>query len=289
MPPSDPDLTLLRLPEATLGLASAGPPDGPLTILLHGFPEFWYGWRHQIGPLAAAGLRVVALDQRGYGRSSKPAAVAAYRLERLAGDVLAVADAHGAARIRLVGHDWGGILGWWLAARRPERIARLAVLNAPHPDLLTAFLRRHPLQALRLGYFAGFQPPRLPEAALRAGRFLALREALRLTSRPGAFTPEDLARYETAWAEPGALTGMLNWYRAFPKRAPAPGRIRVPTLILWGRKDIALSPDLAETCLAACDEGEVAWFPEATHWLQHEEPEAVNAALAAFLTRPDGG
>lgn len=279
------DLSFVHLPDVTLGLVSAGPRDGPLTVLLHGFPEFWFGWRHQIGPLAAAGLQVVALDQRGYNRSSKPAEVAAYHLDRLADDVLALADSQGAERIRLVGHDWGGIVGWWLASRDPDRIDRLAVLNAPHPDLLAAYALRHPTQALRVFYFAAFQVPWLPEMGLRAANFLALRQALRLTSRPGAFTDDDLAHYRAAWSEPGALAGMLNWYRAARlKREAARGRVRVPTLILWGRKDPALSPNLAAECLDLCEQGRIEWLPDATHWLHHEEPARVNAALTAFLS-----
>ncbi|GJD66260.1 alpha/beta fold hydrolase [Methylobacterium frigidaeris] len=282
---SDPELSLVPLPGVTLHVAAAGPADGSLTILLHGFPEAWFAWRHQIGPLAAAGLRVLAPDLRGYNRSDKPREIAAYHLDRVADDVLALADRHGAQRVRLVGHDWGGIVGWWLAARSPERIDRLAILNAPHPDVLAAYARRHPVQALRVVYFALFQVPVLPEAALRAADFLALRQALHLTSRPGTFADEDIARYREAWAQPGALEGMLNWYRAMrlkDRRELAP--IPVPTLILWGRKDPALSPHLATACLELCKQGRIAWLPEATHWLHHEEPETVAAELTAFLT-----
>lgn len=283
-PPPMPDLSLVRLPDALLHVACAGPTSGPLTILLHGFPEFWFGWRHQMAALAEAGLRVLAPDQRGYNLSSKPRDLAAYHLDRLANDVLALADRYGAERIRLVGHDWGGIVGWWLASRSPERIERLAVLNAPHPDILAAYARRHPVQALRVGYFAAFQVPRLPEAGLRAAGFLALRQALHLTSRPGTFSAEDIARYREAWSQPGALEGMLNWYRAVRfRRRRVEGRVRVPTLILWGRKDVALSPDLAAACLDHCEDGRIEWLPEATHWLHHEEPARVNAMLTAFL------
>ncbi|MGE7418366.1 alpha/beta fold hydrolase [Methylobacterium tarhaniae] len=276
---------MVPLPGVTLHVAAAGPADGPLTILLHGFPEAWFAWRRQFGPLAAAGLRVLAPDLRGYNRSAKPREIAAYHLDRVADDVLALADRHGAERVRLVGHDWGGIAGWWLAARSPERIDRLAILNAPHPDVLATYARRHPVQALRVVYFALFQVPVLPEAALRAADFHALRQALNLTSRPGTFTDEDIARYRESWAQPGALEGMLNWYRAMrlkDRRELEP--IPVPTLILWGHKDPALSPHLATACLELCEQGRIAWLPEATHWLHHEEPDRVAAELTAFLT-----
>lgn len=272
------------LPDVTLRVASAGPEDGRLTILLHGFPEFWFGWRHQIAPLAARGLHVVAPDQRGYNLSSKPGPLAAYHLDRLADDVLALADYYGARRFQLVGHDWGGLVAWWLAARDPDRIARLAILNAPHPDVIGPYARRHPSQALRSLYVAAFQLPGLPEAALRAADYAALRRTLTLTSRPGAFTVADLDRYAEAWARPGALTGMLNWYRALRlKRRSGQGPITAPTLVLWGRNDPALASDLATQSLALCRNGRIIGFPEATHWLHHEEPEAVNAALASFL------
>jgi pimeloyl-ACP methyl ester carboxylesterase len=280
----EPSLSLVRLPEVTLNVASAGPKDGALAILLHGFPEFWFGWRHQIGALARAGLHVVAPDQRGYNLSSKPVDVAAYHLDRVADDVIALADGYGVGAFDVVGHDWGGIVGWWLAARSPERVRRLAILNAPHPDVLAAYARRHPTQALRVVYFGAFQLPWLPEAGLRAANFLAMRQALRVTSRAGTFSRADLDRYREAWVQPGALTGMLNWYRALRLKGRSElGPIRAPTLIVWGKKDPALSPRLATESLNLCEQGRIEWLPGATHWLHHEESDRVSAALADFL------
>ncbi|KZC03545.1 Soluble epoxide hydrolase [Methylobacterium radiotolerans] len=274
----------IALPEVALHVAEAGPETGPPTILLHGFPESWYGWRHQIGPLAETGLRIIAPDQRGYGLSDKPAGIAAYHLDRLAGDVLALADACGAPAVRLVGHDWGGLVAWWVASRHPERIDRLAILNAPHPAVDGAYMRHHPGQWLRSTYVGLFQLPRLPERLLTADRCRALRRALTTSSRPGAFAEADLDHYVAAWLQPGAMTGMLNWYRALVRLPRArPPRVRVPVLILWGRRDTALQPGLAEASLAYCDAGQLRWYERASHWLAHEEPEAVNADLAAFL------
>lgn len=275
----------VALPEVTLNVAEAGPDSGPPTLLLHGFPEFWYGWRHQIGPLAEAGLRVVVPDQRGYDLSDKPPGIAAYHLDRLADDVVALADAYGFPTVRLVGHDWGGLVAWWVASRHPERIDRLAILNAPHPAIVGAYMRHHPGQWLRSAYVGMFQLPGLPERLLTADRCRALRRALTTTSRPGAFAPAEIDRYVEAWLQPGAMTAMLNWYRALVRLPRAtPPRVRVPTLILWGRQDTALQPGLAEASLAFCDDGRIQWYMRASHWLAHEEPAAVNADLTRFLT-----
>ena len=138
-----------RLPTngIVLHAAMAGAADGKLVVLLHGFPEFCYGWRRQIGPLAQAGLRVAAPDQRGYNLSDKPDGVAAYTLDALADDVLGLANALGRDRFAVVGHDWGGVVAWHLAGRNPERVSRAAILNAPHPATLGRYARRHPRQA----------------------------------------------------------------------------------------------------------------------------------------------
>lgn len=272
------------LPDVALHVVEAGPADGPPLVLLHGFPEFWWEWRRQIGPLAAAGFRVVVPDGRGYGLSGKPAGLDAYRLHRLGQDVTDLADALGIGRFGLVGHDWGGIVAWWVAARRPERVSRLVAVNAPHPDTTWSTLRRDPLQLLRSSYVAVFQLPALPERLLAVGDHALLRRALTGTSRPGTFGPADIATYRGAWSQPGALAGMLGWYRALVRRPPGrAGRVRVPTLILWGRQDAALGPTFAEESLALCDDGRIAWFDEATHWLPHEEPEAVNGELIRFF------
>jgi pimeloyl-ACP methyl ester carboxylesterase len=274
-----------RVGGLSLHMVETGPADASLVILLHGFPEFWFGWRRQLGPLAAAGLRIVAPDQRGYNLSDKPQGIESYALDRLAGDVVALADALGRDRVSLVGHDWGGLVAWWTAARHGARVERLAILNAPHPQAFRPYLRRHPTQLLRSAYIGFFQLPWLAEAALAAADFALLRRALTGSSRPGTFTDADLERYKAAWAEPGALTAMLDWYRALrlPPTKDAT-RIRCPTLVIWGRRDTALEPGLVDASTALCDDARVIWRDDATHWVQHEEPEAVNEALIAFLT-----
>jgi pimeloyl-ACP methyl ester carboxylesterase len=284
---TDPDIRHRRVRLGRLGLhvAEAGPADGPPTILLHGFPESWLGWRRQIGPLAGSGLRLAVPDQRGYGQSDRPRGLAAYHLDRLAGDVIALADACTFGKFRLVGHDWGGLVAFWTASFFPDRIERLAVLNGFHPGVFGPYLRRHPGQVLRSAYAGAFQLPLIPERLLTARDGLALREMLRRSARPGTFSEADLDRYAEDWRRPGAVTAMLNWYRALARlpRETNPPRIAAPTLILWGRRDPALQPGLAQASLAHCDRGRVQWIPQATHWVQHEAAAEVNAALIAFL------
>ncbi|MFT8243482.1 alpha/beta fold hydrolase [Roseomonas sp. BN140053] len=273
-----------RVNGVELAAVEAGPHDGPLAILLHGFPDFWWGWRHQIGPLAAAGYRVLVPDQRGYNTSSKPFGISQYRLDALVGDVVGLADALGHERFRLVGHDWGGIVAWGTALRHPGRVERLAVIDAPHPQVWSTVALRHPTQALRSTYVALFQLPFFPEMLLRAGGFAALSRALSGSARPGMFSPDDLERYRRAWSQPRALTAMLNWYRAL--RFPAPGlpsRVRPPALVIWGGRDSFLEPAMFRASLALCDRGESLFLEHATHWVHLEEAATVNAALRRFL------
>lgn len=282
-----PPLEHLTLPGdgVTLHAVAAGPANGPLVVLLHGFPEFWYGWRHQLGPLAAAGFRVVAPDQRGYARSDKPPHVRDYTIDRLARDVVAVLDALGAERAAVVGHDWGGGVAWWLGLHHPERLGCLAVLNCPHPTAMRAALEGDVGQLVRSWYMFAMQVPGFPELPAKWTDYAVLTRGLRRSSRPGTFTAADVAEYRRAWAEPGALTGMVNWYRAAFRRPPVPGspRVRVPTLLLWGDRDAFLRPHLADSSINLCDRGRLVRFPRATHWLQHEEPAEVTRRLIEFV------
>jgi pimeloyl-ACP methyl ester carboxylesterase len=271
----------------TLHAVEAGPPDGPLVVLLHGFPEFWYGWRRQIAPLATAGYRVVVPDQRGYNLSDKPSGVGAYAVDRLAADVVGLIAARGRDRAAaVIGHDWGAAVAWWLALRHPSWLDRLAILNVPHPAVMMRALRRDRAQLRRSWYIFFFQLPWLPEASARAGDWRAATAALRATSRPGTFTTADLARYREAWSRPGAYTAMLNWYRAAvrrPPRLPAGPRVGVPTLMIWGARDRFLGRELAGPSIALCERGRLVTIEEASHWVQHEEAARVNDLLLDFL------
>ena len=268
-----------------LHAVAAGPHDGPIVILLHGFPEFWYGWRQQIEPLAAAGFRVIVPDQRGYNLSSKPAGLAAYALTELVSDVIAIADQLGREKIFLAGHDWGAAVAWSAALLHPQRVAKLAVLNVPHPSVMRKFLSTHPRQLLRSWYMFFFQLPWLPEALFSAFNFRVGERALLRSSRPGTFSSEDLAQYRAAWSQPVALTGMINWYRAlFRTRVKFPDKtVRVPTRILWGERDAFLLPEMAHESLRYCTNAELFTFANASHWLQHEEPARVSQLLIDFF------
>ncbi len=288
-PPPALDFAAMPGRGVTLHVARAGPEDGPLVILLHGFPEFWYGWRRQIGPLASAGFRVLAPDQRGYNLSEKPKGIDHYTLDALADDIVGLIEASGRSKASIIGHDWGGIVAWWLALRHPDRVERLAVLNAPHPEYLTRNLWTRPAQLLRSWYVVAFQFPWLPEKGLSRFGGRPLADSLRKTSRPGTFSDDELARYRASWRQPGALTSMINWYRAAlrarPTTMPDP-RLRLPVLILWGEKDAFLLGSAARAALARCDQGRLESFDEATHWVHLEEPDRVNRLLIAFL-RPE--
>ena len=269
-----------------LHAVEAGPADGPLVILLHGFPEFWYGWRRQIGPLAAAGFRVLVPDQRGYNTSDKPRPVSAYGLDELALDVIGLIDAAGIDKARIVGHDWGGVVGWWLGIRHPQRIERLALLNIPHPLVMRRTLLKSAVQRKKSRYIFLFQLPWLPERTFSRDGFAYAEKVLRVSSRPGTFSDEDVTRYKEAWSQPGAPRSMIHWYRAALRaqlEITKNPRVPVPTLLIWGTKDRFLGEEMAEPSLALCDQGRLEFIPEATHWVQHEEAERVNGLLVDFL------
>ncbi|MBV8199110.1 MAG: alpha/beta fold hydrolase [Acidobacteria bacterium] len=268
-----------------LHAVEAGPPGGRLLILLHGFPELWHAWHRYIEPFAAAGFRVLVPDQRGYNLSDKPRGIAAYRLDRLARDVVGLIDDAGRERACLAGHDWGGAVAWWVGIEFPQRLERLALLNIPHPHVMRRHLRGSREQRRRSRYMFFFQLPCLPELALRRGDWAYCARALTATSRPGTFSAADLAVYRQAWSQPGAVTAMLDWYRAALRRPPprpASLRVRVPALLLWGTRDRFLGSEMAQPSIDLCDDGRLE-LVDATHWLHHEEPALVQRRLAEFF------
>lgn len=271
--------------EVRLHTRVAGPEDGPLVILLHGFPEFWYGWHNQIQPLADAGYRVVVPDQRGYNRSEKPDGVRSYHLDTLASDIVGLIDAFDRETAAVAGHDWGAAVAWWLALTHPDRIDSLTAINVPHPTVMETTLRSSWRQRRKSWYMLAFQLPWLPEAISRAGNCRVLQRGLEDSSRPGTFSAADFSRYRIAWTQPGALTAMINWYRAMLRYRPRPPQkqVSVPTLVMWGRQDQFLLPEMAEKSVQYCDDAQLETFSAATHWLLHEQPAETASALVAHL------
>lgn len=259
---------------------------GPLVVLLHGFPEFWYSWRAQL-PALAQRCRVVAPDLRGYNLSGRPAR--GYDIRTLCADIAGLIETFGEHDAMIVGHDWGGVIAWALAIRQPERVRRLAILNAPHPGPFLRELRR--LRQLRRSwYVAFFQLPWLPERTIARHDYAIIRAlcaGVNRQQRRAVFTDEDAERFVAAIARPGALTAALNYYRALVWHGPAalgPVRpITAPTLVLWGERDPALDIRLLDGLDRWVRLLEVRRFPTAGHWLNQERPDDVNAALLAYL------
>src|SRR3954451_2839392 len=255
--------------------------EGPLVVLLHGFPEFWYGWRLQIQPLAAAGFRVVAPDMRGYNLSSRPDGVAAYDTDKLAADIRGLIHERGAESALLVGHDWGGTAAWITAMNHPEVVDRLAILNAAHPRKLNQGLR-HPSQLRRSWYFFYFQFPGLPEHHARAKDWQFFTHFLHDARPP--YTADEMAHYVEAWSQPGAAAAMINYYRAAVRHSPKLGSISAPTLVIWGEPDRYLGPTLAEPDRDDVPNlDRVERLPDASHWVHHDEPERVTQLLVDFF------
>lgn len=260
-----------------------------LALCLHGFPESWYSWRHQMPLLTGLGWRVWAPDLRGYGESQRPRRMADYAVEVLLDDVAGLADVAGARELMLVAHDWGGILAWTFAMRRPRPLARLVVMNAPHPGAARPAFRRL-AQLRRSWYVLFFQLPWLPEAVLRSRGCRAIGDAMRRSCcHPERFPEAELDVFRRAAAR-GHLSGMVHYYRALLRGGGAARQhrlgypvIETPTLFLWGEQDAALTRATTEGTGAYVRDLTLRYLPGASHWVQQDEPETVNAMLEAWL------
>lgn len=260
----------------------AGPQEGELVVLLHGFPECWNTWRHQIEPLVKAGFRVCVPNMRGYGKSSKPKAVKQYHLDALITDIEAIRQHYGKDRFHLAGHDWGGAVAWWYALHHAEHLASLSVLNLPHPLAFLTKLKGSFKQIRKSWYIFYFQIPILPEWSMKRFNFASLKKVLTHTSNKDAYDAVDFRHLEEAWGEPGALKAMVNYYRALLRNLRIPegdGKISTPTQILWGEKDLALSLESAYESEHFLLNGHLTTYPDATHWLAHDKPKEISARL----------
>lgn len=263
-----------------------GPKEGPLVIMLHGFPEFWYGWRHQIDALAAAGYNVLTPDMRGYNLSEKPKGTEAYALDELAKDVVGLIEASGHEKVILVGHDWGAAVAWWTAIRYPEKLEKLVIINVPHPTVMMQALKEDWAQRRRSWYMFYFQIPELPEMGMRFANWRTMVKAMQDSARPGAFTSADMEQYRKAWSQSGAITAMINYYRAIFRHRPSATsnpRVQVPTQIIWGADDAFIGREYAQKSLEMCDNGRLTIIEGATHWVQHEEAARVNQLMLEFF------
>lgn len=263
--------------------------EGPLVLLLHGFPECWYSWRLQLPVLAEAGYHAIAPDLRGYNLSDKP--TSGYDAATLAQDVEAIGHAFGAERAHVVGHDWGGAVAWYVGALQPAFVQSLVVMNAPHPAAFAQYARRTPGQMLKSSYMFFFQIPALPEWLLTRRRARMVADGFRRAAvRRDAFTEADLEVYREAFLRPGAARRAIDYYRRAVRQGSRalPGRVEAPTLVLWGRGDPVLNEAMNERLGEWVPNLTYRTIPDCGHWTQQERPDVVNQELVAWLVSHGG-
>jgi len=260
---------------------------GKLMLMLHGFPEFWYSWRHQIEEFAAD-YHVVAVDLRGYNDSDKPESQSAYQMSEFIEDVRGIITELGYEDCILVAHDWGGAIAWNFAYAYPEMVEKLIVLNIPHPAKFAQGLKTTE-QLLKSWYIFAFQLPLLPEFVFQLNDYQAIKEAFTgMAIDKTAFTPTDLQAYRDAAAKPGALTAMINYYRGafdslLKNKSQEWGILDIPTLTIWGEEDTALGKELTYGTEAYVRNWQIKYIPNCSHWVQQEQPALVNTYIREFL------
>jgi pimeloyl-ACP methyl ester carboxylesterase len=281
--------------ELKLHYAASGPEDAHLLLFLHGYPEFWYAWRHQLADLGDA-YHCVAPDLPGYNLSSKPVEVARYRTKRLIQDVAAFAAQFSRKRkFTLVAHDWGGDLAWAFAIKHPELLERLIIINAVHPGAFQREIARNPAQGEASQYIHEIRAEG-SEARYAANDYALLWRSLEQTAEAGHLTSADRAAFVRAWSQPGALTGMFNWYRAMRMDPPKPGgqaqaelyddeqlMVRVATRVMWGMQDTALLPGCVEGLERWVPNLDVRHVPDGSHWIVYEKPQLVSETIRNWL------
>ncbi len=259
--------------------------NGPLMLMLHGFPEYWYSWRHQI-PEFALDYQVVAIDLRGYNDSDKPKEKSAYVMNELIQDVKGVIQGLGYEKCVLVAHDWGGAIAWNFAYAYPEMLEKLIVLNIPHPEKFMEGLRTWK-QLQKSWYVFFFQLPFFPEQYLRASNYQKIEEIFAgMVIDKTAFPPEVIEAYKQAAAKPGALTAMINYYRNaldLKSRDRSWDILSVPTLMIWGEEDTFLGKELTYGTEAYFRDFQIKYIPNCSHWVQQEQPTLVNQYMREFL------
>ena len=280
----------------TMNVALAGPEDAPPVILLHGFPESHRTWR-ELAPLLSGKLRLVMPDQRGFGDSDRPQEVGAYATETLLADLFALADALGIDRFALVGHDWGGAIAWAAAIKGDPRVERLAIVNSPHPLIFQKSLIEDDDQRAASQYIRAFREPGFEKFVEGVGYEAFFDKSFSKHVDVASIPAEERQHYIAQWSRPGALTSMLNWYRASKMVVPQPGitvdvpdlvlrafpKIHIPVRIVWGLEDKALLPIQLEGIGEIGDDVEVFPLKGVGHFAPWEAPEQVAEALRPFL------
>jgi pimeloyl-ACP methyl ester carboxylesterase len=287
--------TTVMLGGAPFHVAEAGDAGAPIAVLLHGFPECWYSWRSMMGALAPH-FHVLAPDLRGYHESDIAAPQEAYTPAALCADILALLDHYGATRCVLVGHDWGGLLAWFFAALHPQRVARLVILNAPHPNRFQRALDHDPAQRAASQYIDRLRDPQCADRLMAGGAQALWDMTLGGHERSGAMNAHDKSVYMEGWRKPGTVNAMLNWYRAAPFVLAAPeassadhqhliGQVNIaaPTLLIWGMRDDILLPQLLEGLERHVPQLEIERIDDGGHGVMHEQPQLVNALVGRFL------
>jgi len=269
---------------------------GKLIMFVHGFPEFWYEWKNQLAEFGTD-YQAVAPDMRGYNLSSKPAEVDQYQVKYLVEDLRALAEKLGHKKFILVAHDWGGAVAWAFAIAHPDYLEKLIIINAPHPGVFQRELRENPAQQKASGYMLMFRSPQAEQTLSANNYALLVQVVLGEGLKTGVFTEEDKKAYIEAWSQPGALTGGLNYYRAARVGPPAEGDkqpanfaaglpsldVKVPTLVIWGERDIALLTGNLEGLDKFVPNLTIKRIPDGTHWVIHEKPVLVDSYIREFI------
>lgn len=261
-----------------------GDPRKPLLLLVHGFPEFWFSWRHQLDSELTKDYRIVAIDMRGYGDSDKPKGVENYRIEKLVEDIRQAIHTLGYDKCFLVGHDWGGGVAWSFAMAHPGMVSKLAVLNCPHPVAFRAYMRSHWTQFLKSWYMFFFQLPCLPEWQCSRQDLVSLDVALK-----GVVNEEELSAFKFTFGSAQAFNGPINFYRAafrYPGRAPGGQKLQplaMPTMLVFGAEDKYITVEAARLSAKYCTNLDFQLVPKASHWVQQDAPDQVNRLLARFF------
>jgi pimeloyl-ACP methyl ester carboxylesterase len=280
----------------TLNVQLGGPKEAEAIVFLHGFPESHRTWR-EVAPALARDFQVIAPDQRGFAGSDKPEGVDQYKTDRIVEDLIALADALGLDRFTLAGHDWGGAVAWLAALKHPGRVRRLVIVNAPHPLIFQKSLIDDPAQRAASQYIRAFRNPVMEKGIEAMGYEGFFARTFASHADVSRLPEEEKQAYLDDWSRPGAMTAMLNWYRASEIVVPEPGeeaaapawtlmpfpRVTPPTLVVWGLKDVALLPIQLGGLHDLVDDLRVVTVPDAGHFVPWERPEPVIAAIRDFM------